>query len=341
MSSIDIPSVSVIVPVAFGGKRFQACLASLAAALPPPEEIIVVADGDTDGAWQEAKKIDARVIVLPENRGPANARNVGAKCAQGEILFFVDADVIIPKDAVGLVAAAFQKEQDFAAVFGSYDDDPPEPNFLSQYKNLLHHYVHQISRTEAFTFWAACGGVRRDIFMEMGGFDTTYRHPSIEDIELGYRLKKAGYRILMEKNIQITHLKRWDAGSLLKTDFYYRAVPWTDLILREGRFADDLNLTISSRMSVVFVYVLLFMMVGIFFWKGFVIPALILTTLLFTVNRELYRFFKNKRGWVFALKTVPWHWFYFFYSGLAFAWGYASYRFRKPKPLEKKSGETP
>ena len=110
-------------------------------------------------------------------------------------MFFVDADVTVPSDAVGQVATLFQGEPDIAALFGSYDDNPGEATFLSQYRNLLHHYVHQHAREDAATFWGACGAIRRDVFLALGGFDETYAKPSIEDIELGYRLKQAGYSI--------------------------------------------------------------------------------------------------------------------------------------------------
>ena len=44
----------------------------------------------------------------------------------------------------------------------------------------------------------------------MGGFDEGYHEPTIEDIDLGYRLKKAGYRIQLVKELQVKHLKRWE-----------------------------------------------------------------------------------------------------------------------------------
>ena len=69
------------------------------------------------------------------------------------------------------VAEDFTENPDIAAVFGSYDDEPAEKNFLSQYKNLVHHYVHQQSSSEAVTFWAGCGAIRKEIFFSVGGFD--------------------------------------------------------------------------------------------------------------------------------------------------------------------------
>src|SRR5439155_18197341 len=115
---------------------------------------------------------------------PAVARNLAAGEARGAVLFFVDADVRLAPDAVARVQTEFQSDPGLAALFGSYDQLPAAPNFISQYKNLLHHFVHQDSADEGTSFWAGCGAIRRDIFASLGGFNTGYRRPSIEDIEL-------------------------------------------------------------------------------------------------------------------------------------------------------------
>jgi GT2 family glycosyltransferase len=245
--------------------------------------------------------------------------------AQGDILFFLDADVAVYPDVIGQVAAAFRREPELAALFGSYDDAPAATNFLAQYKNLFHHYVHQTACEEASTFWAACGAIRREVFQSLGGFDERYRQPSIEDIELGYRLKRAGYRIRLCKALQVKHLKRWSVVSLLRSDFFRRALPWTDLILRDRRFISDLNLRLSSRVSVMLTYGLLGAFVGSWRWAGSLALAGALILLLLALNAPVYRFFWRKRGLRFAVQTIPWHWFYFFYSGLAFVIGVARY----------------
>ena len=329
MSSLLKPSISIVIPVHNGGTNFRRCLESIAAALPPPQETIVVADGDTDGSWHVAEEFGALVLRTPTPGGPARARNMGAHRAESDILFFVDADVTIPQDAVSRVATAFQHDPDLAAAFGSYDDEPFQTNFLSQYRNLLHHYVHQTGNEEASTFWGACGAIRREVFLAMNGFDESYRRPSIEDIELGYRLRMAGHKIRLLKGLQVKHLKRWTVISLLNADFFCRALPWTNLILSGGRFIDDLNLSISSRVSVASVYALLLCLFTCFWIPWALVPALLAVMILLTLNRDLYRFYHQRQGLSFAIKTIPWHWFYFFYSGLAFAIGFLRHKSRK------------
>lgn len=321
-----MPAISVIIPVYKGGEAFKECLKALANATFKPEEIIIVADGGWCDSFRPQEKLNAKVIETSLQGGPARARNIGGKSATGDILLFIDADVVVEPDIIQKVRDIFIKDQELMALFGSYDDKPGQTNFLSQYRNLLHHYVHQNAKEDASTFWGACGAIRRDVFLALGGFDEKlYRQPAIEDIELGYRMKQAGYKIRLCKQIQIKHLKRWSAFSILKTDFLQRALPWTDLILRNREFLNDLNLETSSRISVALTFCLFATLLLVIFWNKIflVIPFIVL--FLFFLNIDLYKFFKEKRGLLFMLKSIPWHWLYFFYSGVAFAFGSAKH----------------
>jgi glycosyltransferase involved in cell wall biosynthesis len=330
------PTVSVIIPVHNGGAFFRTCLSKLAQAVPRPMEIIVVADGESDGSWRLAKEFGAKLIRIPESGGPARARNLGAQAAKGDILFFVDADVAVCPEAVAYAISVFKNNPYLAAFIGSYDDAPGDPDFLSQYRNLLHHYVHQTGNEEASTFWGACGVIRREIFLQMGGFNENYREPSIEDIELGYRLKQAGYNIRLCKTLQVKHLKRWKPMGMVKADFFYRALPWTELIWRDRKLNNDLNLQVSNRISVVLTYAVLLAVLGTCWSLSCLLLAGLLAIPLVAINAPLYQFFHRKHGIVFALKTIPWHWLFYFYSGLAFAIGTGRHLLYRKKPLTAK-----
>jgi GT2 family glycosyltransferase len=250
--------LSVVVPVHNGGEGLRLCLQALAASARPPDEVIVVDDGSTDGSAALAAALAARVLTTSAGpRGPAHARNRGAEAATGEVLVFIDADVAVHADTLARMEALLAGEPNVAAVFGCYDDHPPAHNPASLYKNLLHHYVHQHGAREAGTFWSGCGAVRRAVFRAASGFDEGYTRPSIEDIELGARLRQAGHRIRLCPEIQATHLKRWTLASLWRTDIFGRAVPWTRLILRQGRLSTDLNLDWRSRLSALAAWALL------------------------------------------------------------------------------------
>jgi len=314
-------SISVIIPVRNGGEAFRQCLASLTQTCPPPLEVIVVVDGASDRSGHIAKEWGVPVLRLPSRRGPACARNHGARIARGTLLFFLDADVTVPPDIMRLVEAQFAGDPHLAGLIGSYDDEPAAQNFLSQYKNLFHHYVHQTASEEAGTFWGACGVIRREVFRTVGGFDEAYRRPSIEDIELGYRLKRAGYQLRLCKTLQVKHWKEWHAWSLLQADICLRALPWTALLLREGQLPNDLNLRFSARASTGLVFLFLIAVVGTWWWVGWSLVAGACLVLLLAVNASLYRFLWRKRGTLFVLQAIPWHCSYYCYSGFVFVYG--------------------
>jgi glycosyltransferase involved in cell wall biosynthesis len=320
------PVLSVVVPVRDGGSGFARCLDALAASTFRAWELIVVDDGSTDRSAAIARAAGARVLATGRPRsGPARARNLGAAAAHGDVLFFVDADVAVRPDTLDRVVAVFRREPAVAAMFGSYDTQPPAPNVVSQYKNLFHHFVHQTSRAEASTFWSGCGAVRRAVFLDLGGFDTSYARPAIEDIELGYRLTRAGHTIRLCHDLQVTHLKRWTLWSLLRTDIRDRGIPWTALLLRERLLMDDLNLRLSDRASVIATILLgVALLATVVTWSAALVAAL-LALLLLALNAPLYRFFWSARGGHFALAAIPLHWLYFAYSGLCVILGTLAY----------------
>lgn len=263
-------TVSIVVPVYNGEAELERCLAGIGASVMAPLEVIVVDDGSTDGSRAVAERFGARVLGTGGRGGPAKARNLGAREAKGDVLFFLDADVVAQPDSVGRVAAAFGAEGDLDALIGSYDDDPAEPDFLSQYKNLLHCYVHQTGREQASTFWSGCGAIRREVFLAYSGFDESYGRPAIEDIELGYRLRQANRRMVLDKQLRAKHLKRWTFWNLVKTDILDRGIPWTELILRDRNMPNDLNLQVSQRISVALAFVSVgFALALTVYWRGY------------------------------------------------------------------------
>lgn len=324
-------TVSIIVPVHGGQDKssLRTCLESLLRLEPRPAEILLVSDGQFVALPDTVDTSRITPLSTGKPSGPAVARNRGAAQASGDILLFIDSDIQVPEDLVDGVQRKFEEYPQAAALFGSYDAAPSQSNFLSQYRNLLHHHVHQTGKEAAFTFWSGCGAIRRPVFQEIGGFDGhKYPKPSIEDIELGYRLRKAGYSVRLCKNLHVKHLKRWEANSMLRADFFYRALPWTRLLLEEQELANDLNLKQSDRLSVVLVF-LMAISVGLAVWVP-LFAALFIGSLLFflLLNKPLYRFFYQVRGWHFTLRVIPWQLVFYGLSGLAFAAGLSAHYWR-------------
>ncbi|MCB9479911.1 MAG: glycosyltransferase family 2 protein [Deltaproteobacteria bacterium] len=234
--------VSVIIPFNNAAATMAATLESLSAADDPHLEVIAVDDCSDDESDAIVERFGAKLIRLAERSGAALARNRGAAEASGDLLLFLDADVAVQPDTVAKVRRFFANNPDGAACFGSYTPLPAPTNFASVYKNLIHHYTHQQADEAAHTFWAGCGAIRREAFDAVGGFDESYEASSVEDIELGYRLTAEGYPIRLLKDLQVTHAKRYTLPSLVKSDVFDRAIPWTRLMAHTGTFYADLNL---------------------------------------------------------------------------------------------------
>ncbi len=312
-------AISVVVPVYNGEATLARCLAPLVAFAVDGEiaELIVVDDGSTDASAWIAAEAGARVVPSGGRVGPGGARNRGAEVAKGDVLWFVDADVVVHADAARVLTDALARTGT-AAVFGTYDEFPAATNFLSQYKNLAHRHHHVRSERAAETFWAGCGAVRADAFWSVGGFDAErYPLPSIEDIELGVRLRERGHAILIEPGLQGRHLKAWHFASLLRTDIVQRAVPWTRL-MRERPSRATLNVSFRERLRALLAWVLAAALVVALAGKGSFALVLALVVAAIAANAHLFGLFARTNGVPFALGAILFHQFAYLYASAAY-----------------------
>jgi glycosyltransferase involved in cell wall biosynthesis len=320
------PSISVIIPFHNAEQYLEGCLGAVSQSQGVNYELILVDDACTDSSPEIARRYSPEILTLSGPKGPAYARNRGAETARGSILFFMDADVFCNRDTLAIIEEQFQANPQLDAIIGSYDDDPPEKGFISRYKNLTHHFVHQQAAQEASTFWTGCGAIRSQVFADAGGFDETFARPSIEDIELGYRLRARGARIALCKRLVVKHAKKWTFPGLLRSDIFDRAIPWTRLQLSQGKLLNDLNLSLSQRWASIFV--LLAMACGalaLWRWQFLIaLPGVLIPVMYW--NRRLYLFYYRHGGFHFAAGSILMHWLYYLYSLGAFAWGYFIYR---------------
>jgi GT2 family glycosyltransferase len=276
-------TIAVVVPVYNASSYLRKCLEALASSVGAKFECIVVDDGSTDDSATVAQQFGARLLSTGGRKGPASARNIGARATSADLLFFIDSDVCVEPNTIAQVCSAFAGDPELAALMGSYDDEPESPDFVSQYKNLMHHYVHQKGCERATTFWSGCGAIRRDVFLRFSGFnEAQFARPAIEDIELGYRLAANGCKTILDRSLTVKHLKKWTFWGLVKTDMLDRGIPWTELILRDKSIPNDLNLQLSQRVSVAVVFLLLMAATAMAIrWRGyFLVPLFALVFIL-------------------------------------------------------------
>lgn len=317
------PPLSVVIPVHNGGPDFERCLRRLRDSDQAEFELIVVDDGSTDDSADVARSAGAIVVSHATPLGPAAARNLGAQAASSDIVFFLDADVAVHRETLARAVSRFEADPELTALFGSYDDEPTAPGLVSQFRNLLHHYVHQqgefaADARSARTFWTGCGAIRRDAFLTLGGFDPRlYRRPAIEDIEFGYRLTRAGCRVILARDVQATHLKRWTVRSMVRTDIFQRGVPWMLLLKRSGVVESDLNVKNDQKLCVAAAGLMTLAALGAVIRPELLGVVAVCLLAIVGLNRAFYGFLARRRGWAFAVGSVALHYVYYCCCGVS------------------------
>jgi len=216
--------ISVVIPAHNASRTLGECLQAIRRSQYSEYEIIVVDDASTDETAQVAAQYACRVLRLPNNVGAAQAKNLGVNEAQGEIILFTDADIVVKPDTLKRVAEDLS-DPTLDGVVGLLGKELRYGNFSSQFKNLWMYYTY--ARLAASptaingvgVFFTSLAAVRKDVFLHLDGFDTHYQGASVtEDIEFGQRLLTAGHRIWLDARLEVEHLKHYTFQGLLKTD---------------------------------------------------------------------------------------------------------------------------
>jgi cellulose synthase/poly-beta-1,6-N-acetylglucosamine synthase-like glycosyltransferase len=193
------------------------CLDSLASQEEAPAAIILVDDGSNDDTSEIARTAGIEVIRCDEQRGPASARNRGVEAASGDVILFLDADVTVPPDLIGRLTAIFDADQTVEAVQTLYTPLCPATDYVSRYQNFYYYYSLERMRSESIaTFATWCAAVKRSVFIELGGFNTLIPEPTVEDEEFGYEIADRGGKILLARDIQVTHLASYTLGQFTR-----------------------------------------------------------------------------------------------------------------------------
>lgn len=182
-------------------------------------ELIVVDDGSTDCTQATVEAAAARSpfeirYFRQEKKGPAAARNLGICRAQAEVILFTDDDIIPSPNLVSEHLAWHSRNQDLSTAVLGHVTWAPEVNptrFMAWYESdgALFGYGHLRARAEAdYRYFYSCNISLKISFLHTAGmFDEDFKAAAFEDIELGYRLQKAGMRLLYNPQAIAYHLQ--------------------------------------------------------------------------------------------------------------------------------------
>lgn len=308
--------IAVVVPAHNASATLGRCLTALWESARRPDEIVVYDDGSTDGTAGIAAAHGARVLGREGSpEGPARARNAALAATSAGIVVFVDADVVVHEDALGRLEDALRADPSLAAVFGSYDADPPVARLAARYANLRHHFIHQTAERESATFWTGIGAIRRRAFVDAGGFDERFGAAFIEDIDLGARLKKAGARIRLVPEAQGAHCKDWTLFQLWRTDIFVRALPWSRLIATGAAEGGRLNASRRETFAAALAHLVwISALAGLIFTPVFAVVAGVAAIAWLALNARFLALLHRVGGARLLVAGAGLHWLYHVYA---------------------------
>jgi glycosyltransferase involved in cell wall biosynthesis len=255
-------TLSIVIPVYNAAETLKECLTAIFQSDYPDFEAIVVDDASSDNSGGIAAWFPCKLISLKQNRGSSAARNEGIKNAKGEIVVFIDADIIIKSNTFQSIADLL-KDEDLAAVVGVYSAYHRNKNISSQYKNFWLRFTRL--KTPQYIPWICTSitGIKKKILLKIGFFNEQYRSETgLDDVEFGTRLFEKDYKILVVPQLEVEHLKSFSFKGLMKNQ-YLRSKAWTEFVFKTrrakktvifGRFA---NITADFILGIIVSFLIL------------------------------------------------------------------------------------
>lgn len=209
--------MSVIIPLYNRRKTISMVLDSIFESTFKDFEVIVIDDASTDDSLDIARCYPIQYGRFDKNQGVSVARNTGAKQASGDILVFIDSDVLIGRDTLQKIHDDFMV--DFIhCVFGMPKFDNESRTIFGNHFNWRVCFNFTLLTNHPDIAWGSLLAVRKSAFNEVGGFNESKGSIGIEDNEFGYAIHKNGI-IYHDKSLLVTHLKDMSFLELLKNDF--------------------------------------------------------------------------------------------------------------------------
>lgn len=298
----------MIVPCYNGEITLPACLEAITHSDYDNYELIVVDDGSTDRSFQIARQFTDSVIGIGENRGVTAARNHGAREASGEILLFVDSDIILRKDTISRLVKGFSYPETMVYQ-GVHSKIPANPGIGPSYVALEWHFnmAHNLGKGNiADCFFAECGAIRKDFFWKIGGFDEGFKGAGGEEFEISQRIM-ARTQIRCNPNIETDHIFQsiWGRTKTL----FWRSPSYLEVMKRQKRFTRILRgnmflAVIFSALSLISLLIALFSQKYLFLFPVFFVVGIL-------VNYRFFLFLLREKGAGFTLLATFLYWLFY------------------------------
>jgi glycosyltransferase involved in cell wall biosynthesis len=295
--------ISIIIPTYNAAGYMPNLLESILEQAVEDMEIIIVDDCSTDNTVEIVKKYPVRVIEMEKNGGPARARNRGVEEAGGDIIFFLDSDVVVLDGTVQEVKEYFEKNNSANCVIGVCATEPLNKGFVPKYMAMFE-YVHLLDAlgNNLSVFAPRCGAIKKELFQSAGGYDESYKGADVEDFELARRINKIDC-ITLNPKMLVRHQFVNNVEEAVK-NYFKRAVMWIHLFIKDKQFDNAGPTAPSNGIAAVcaFLSFLTLFLMPFTEWAGTAFAVLLIMFLFF--NIRWWNFMRKEAGFLFSIKAL-------------------------------------
>jgi glycosyltransferase involved in cell wall biosynthesis len=215
-------STSILIPCYNSARYVQQTVEAAIHQTHPAEEIIVVDDRSTDESLAILKCLPVRVISHEVNLGPAAARNSALRAASSDIVIFIDSDALADSHLIEAFLSAYTNAPPNVAGIGGCGIEANTQSIYDKWRSN-HSALNYgpLNRKNVNYLYGICASYKREILLKVGGFDPFFRASAGEEVDLGYRLKRAGYHLDYISNAKVFHQRVDGLESLMKTQASY------------------------------------------------------------------------------------------------------------------------
>lgn len=231
------PHISIVIPNRNGEATIARCLEAAFACRYGNFEVIVADDGSEDRSSEVIERFPCRLVRLNRHGGASAARNAGAAVARGELLFFTDADCLLQEDALAIAGESFLRHGPGVVIGGTYTPDPYDADFFSRFQSVFINYSETKLPSEPDYAATHAMVIAAEAFRRSRGFAEDFL-PVAEDVEFSHRLRRDGYRIVMEPRLLVRHMFRFSLYRSLR-NAAFKAMHWTRYSIRNRDILAD------------------------------------------------------------------------------------------------------
>jgi glycosyltransferase involved in cell wall biosynthesis len=300
--------VSIIIPVRNGAATIARCLEAALASRYERFEVIVVNDGSDDRSAEIIKTFPCTLVQLPKPSGVSRARNIGACHSHGDILFFTDADCLLNEDTLAIAVASLTAAGRDVVLGGTYTVKPADDRFFSAFQSVFINHAESRDRDNPDYIAAHAMVLYAGTFEKSGGFAEDFL-PILEDVDFSHRLRRTGYRLIMDPGIQVRHLfdyslLGWVSNGFRKSKYWtIYSIHNRDLLADSGTASRALKLDVVALFGSILA-ALLVLSTGN---AWFSVVIVVLMGLNIAMNGDLLRGFYRAQGMTFAFAASAYY----------------------------------